>query len=234
MEFIREPRWDLPVEEMAAQQQRLARLVSLENRLTRWDLVAGVDLALGREAETGRAAVVVWHRETGAVVEQIALQLPLTVPYVPGFLAFREGPLVEAVLRQVQSEPDVLLFDGQGIAHPRRMGIGAHLGVLLDRPTIGVGKTRLYGHAPEPGPNPGDQEPLLAPNGEQIGVYLRSRLRSKPLYVSPGNHVDPATAARVVQDCLRGHRLPEPVFLADRLSKDRSLGEIWVRREASS
>lgn len=182
-------------------------------------MVAGVDLALGRFAKEGRVAVVVWDRAGGSVIERIALELPLTLPYIPGLLAFREGPLVEEALGRLRSEPDVLLFDGQGIAHPRGLGIAAHVGVLLDRPTIGIGKTRLYGNFTEPGPNPGDASPLTARDGEQIGVVLRSRAGSKPLFVSPGNHVSPETAARVVMDCLRGHRLPEPVHLADRLSK---------------
>lgn len=219
MLFTRPSHWDLSPKEAVAFQRELAPLVSLEDRLARWDLVAGVDLALGRFDREGRAAVVVWNRLDGAVVEQVSLELPLTLPYIPGLLAFREGPLVEEALKQLRSEPDVLLFDGQGIAHPRGLGIAAHVGVLLDRPTIGIGKTRLFGTFTEPGPNPGDRSPLHAPDGEQIGVVLRSRAGSRPLFVSPGNHVSPETAARVVLDCLRGHRLPEPVYLADKLSK---------------
>lgn len=178
-------------------------------------------MALGRFAETGRAAVVVWRVSDGQIVEQIALELPITLPYIPGLLAFREGPLVEAALRQIRSEPDVVMVDGQGIAHPRRMGIAAHLGVLLGRPTLGVGKTRLFGRAAEPGPEVGDHTPLLAPDGEQIGVFLRTSRRGNPVYVSPGQFITPETAGDVVMQCVRGHRLPEPIFLADRLSKDR-------------
>jgi deoxyribonuclease V len=209
----------MPVPEAFALQRQLALLVSLQDRLSSAELIAGVDLAIGREAALGRGAVVVWQRETGEVVESLAVEAPLPMPYVPGLLAFREGPVVEKALREMRSEPDLLLFDGQGIAHPRGLGIAAHLGVLLDRPTVGVGKTRLFGHAPEPGPNPGDRQPLLAPDGRQIGVFLRTRAGSKPVYVSPGNHVSPDNAADLVMSCLRGHRLPEPVFLADRLSK---------------
>jgi deoxyribonuclease V len=158
------------------------------------------------------------------VVESVAVELPLRMPYIPGLLAFREGPLVEAALRQVRSEPDVVLVDGQGLAHPRRCGIACQLGVYLDRPAIGVAKSRLTGHAPEPGPEPGDREPLLTPDGTQIGVLLRTRLRSKPLYVSPGHYVSPDRAGEIVMSCVRGHRLPEPIHLADRLSKERDRG----------
>ncbi|MCC2670633.1 MAG: deoxyribonuclease [Armatimonadetes bacterium] len=221
MDFARQPQWDLPPAQAIALQKRLASEVSLDDAVDRIELAAGVDMALGRFAQTGRAAVVVWRAADGVVVEEHTVELPITLPYIPGLLAFREGPLVEAALRGIRSEPDVLLFDGQGIAHPRRLGIAAHLGVLLDRPTIGVGKTRLFGRADDPGPNPGDRTPLLAPDGEQIGVFLRTSTRGNPVYVSPGHRVSPQTAGDIVMACVRGHRLPEPVFLADRLSKAR-------------
>lgn len=213
--------WDLTPSAAVQLQREWAGRVRLEDRVQTPGLVAGVDMALGRFAETGRAAVVVWRPADDTVVEQVAVELPLSMPYIPGLLAFREGPLVIEALRRVQSEPDVILVDGQGIAHPRRLGIGAMLGVLLDRPTIGVGKTRLYGRAEEPGPEPGSRSPLHAPDGEQIGVLLRTRPRSKPLYVSPGQYYTPETAAELVMSCVRGHRLPEPLWLADRLSKTR-------------
>ncbi len=221
MEFARTPLWDLSVAEMIAAQKEMAPLVSLETSLREVRLVAGVDLALGREDELGRGVVVVWRLEDGAVVEEAVVEMPITIPYIPGLLAFREGPLVEAALRKVQSEPDLLLFDGQGIAHPRGLGIAAHVGVLLDRPTIGIGKTRLTGRAEEPGPEPGDRTPLLLPNGRQIGVLLRTRRGSKPVYVSPGHRVAPEAVGDLAMVCVRGHRLPEPVHLADRLSKAR-------------
>ncbi len=221
MQFAREPRWDVTPAEAAALQRELAPLVVLEDAVTEPGLVAGVDLGVGRFGELGRGAVVVWRPEDGAVVEEVAVELPITMPYIPGLLAFREGPLVEAALRALRTEPDLLLFDGQGIAHPRRFGIAAHVGVLLDRPTIGIGKTRLFGHAAEPGSQPGDREPLLSPEGECLGAVLRTRAGSRPLYVSPGHRVAPESAAELVWRCVRGHRLPEPVFLADRLSKAR-------------
>lgn len=220
MEFVREPRWDLPIEEAVQLQRELAALVSLEDRLDSAELIAGFDLAEERESGQGRGVVVVWRASTGTVVEEVVTRAPLLSPYVPSLLAFREGPLVEAALRQLQTEPDLILFDGQGIAHPRGLGIAAHLGVLLDRPTIGIGKTRLIGAAAQPGPNPGDREPLMLPNGRIIGALLRTRVGSKPVYVSPGNHLSPARAVELVMQCVRHNRLPEPVHLADKLSRD--------------
>jgi deoxyribonuclease V len=222
--FVRDFDWNLSTKEAASVQRALAAEVRLEDRVARLDLVAGVDLAIGRFADTGRIAVVLWRPADGAVVESIALELPLTMPYVPGLLAFREGPLIQAALEQVRGEPDVLLFDGQGIAHPRRCGIASQVGILLDRPTVGVAKSRLWGAAPEPGPEPGDREPLLAPDGAAIGAVLRTRRGSKPLYVSPGHLVSVERAAEIVMACVRGHRLPEPTHLADRLSKLKGEG----------
>jgi deoxyribonuclease V len=221
VDFAVTPRWDLPIPEAAALQRQLAARVSLDDRVRRLDLVAGIDLALGRYAGEGRAAVVVWRSVDGEVVEQVTVEQPLRMPYVPGLLAFREGPLAEAALRSLRAEPDLLLFDGQGIAHPRGLGIAAHLGVLLDRPAVGVAKSRLFGRADEPGPYPGDRADLLAPDGRRIGIVLRTRLKGKPLWVSPGHAVSVDRAAECVMACLRGHRLPEPVWLADRLSKAR-------------
>jgi deoxyribonuclease V len=221
MNFTRTPVWDLLRAKATALQRELAREVSLEDRVGEVRLIAGVDLAVGRFGELGRGAVVVWRLEDEAVVESITVELPLTIPYIPGLLAFREGPLVEAALRQVRSEPDVVMVDGHGISHPRGLGIAAHLGVLLDRPTIGVAKSPLYARGPDPGPDPGDRAALSTPRGEPIGYQLRTRTRSKPVYVSPGNHLTPETAVDLVWRCCRGHRLPEPTFLADRLSKTR-------------
>jgi deoxyribonuclease V len=219
MEFAIEPRWEMPIAAAFALQRELAARVCLHDRPGPVTLVAGVDLALARGSEAGRGAVVVWRVTDGAVVESVAVERPLRMPYVPGLLAFREGPVVEAALRSLQTEPDLLMVDGQGIAHPRGLGIAAHLGVLLDRPALGVGKSRFYGRAADPGPAPGSRTPLLAPDGRQLGVVLRSRARSNPLYISPGQYVTPDRAADLVAACLRGYRLPEPVRLADRLSK---------------
>ena len=221
MEFKHAPRWVVSPAEARAVQRELASRVSLQDRVERLDLVAGVDLAVGRFGETGRGALVVWRPEDGAVVEQVTVAAELAMPYIPGLLAFREGPVVEALLRKMRSVPDVIFLDGQGLAHPRACGIACQVGVLLDHPTVGVAKSRLYGEHEEPGPAPGDRAPLRAPDGREIGTVLRTSLRGKPLYVSPGHGVAVERAAELVWRCVRGHRLPEPTFLADRLSKTR-------------
>ncbi len=221
MQFHRQPQWDITPREAFALQARLADEVLIEGVPEHVELVAGVDLAFGQDGETGRAAAVVWRPATNEVVEEVVVHRPVTFPYVPGLLAFREGPLIQEALESLQHEPDLLMMDGQGIAHPRRLGIAAHVGVLLDRPTIGVAKSRLTGTADDLGPNPGDRTPLIAKDGEQIGYLLRTRLRSNPLWISPGHRITCEAAVDWVFRCCRGYRLPEPTRLADKLSKDR-------------
>jgi deoxyribonuclease V len=221
--FVRPSCWNLTPKEAVAFQRELAPLVSTVDRLGDWRVVVAVDLALALFAKEGRAAAVAWDHETGEVIESVTLQRPIPMPYIPGLLAFREGPLIEEALARLRSEPDVILVDGHGIIHPRRMGIGAHIGVLADRVTIGIGKTHFYGTYSLPGPEPGDRTPLYSPEGEQLGVVLRTRAGSRPIFVSPGQHISPDTAAEVVLACTAGHRLPEPLHLADRLSKAKPI-----------
>ncbi|MCW5851852.1 MAG: deoxyribonuclease V [Anaerolineae bacterium] len=204
-----------------AEQRRLAQQVRAV-----WDgpepqVVVGVDMAGGLYGADVRAAAVAlsWPSLEGlavAIVEQ-----PPTFPYVPGLLALREAPAVLAALQQLKLTPDLLMVDGQGIAHPRRCGIATYLGVTLNLPTIGVAKSRLVGIHAEPGPQVGDWTPLLD-GAEVIGAVLRTRLRANPLYISVGHRVDLRTALRFVLAALRGYRLPEPTRQADRASKGKT------------
>lgn len=148
---------------------------------------------------------VAWHRG------------PVEVPYVPGFLAFREVPNLLRAYAKLPEEPHVLLVDGHGRAHPRRMGIATQLGVTLDKPTLGVAKQRLTGSYQEPGPLPGDTSPLLAraSSTEIIGEVLRTRVGVLPVFISPGHLCDQAGATALAKACMRGYKLPEPTRLAD-------------------
>jgi len=154
------------------------------------------------------------------VESTIALD-PVRFPYIPGLLSFREIPVVLKALGQIQHQPDLLLCDGQGIAHPRRLGIAAHLGLLTDIPSIGVGKSRLFGQYAEPDTEKGAHTPLLA-NDERIGTVLRSRTGVKPLFLSPGHRVSQTDTINWVQRCLTRYRLPEPIRAADRLASARN------------
>jgi deoxyribonuclease V len=207
--------WDLAPAEAIALQKRLGREV-LETPLAapeRVRYIAGIDVSSVRESALLTAGVVVWDSVKNEVKETAAVQMERDYPYVPGLLSFRELPVVIEALKKLTMEPDVLFVDGQGRAHPRRLGIAAHLGLLLDRPTVGVGKSRLVGHYEEPGPLRGDQSPLMD-GSEQIGTVLRTKERSNPLFISVGSHIDLASAVSLVLSSLRGYRLPEPTRLA--------------------
>ncbi len=209
--------WDVGTEEALAIQRRLRPLVRQESSLALDDIrtVAGIDVSYG---EVGRAAVVVLSFPALEVLEEVAIEGAARFPYVPGLLSFREGPLALSALERVQTHPDVLMFDGQGYAHPRRLGLASHLGVYLDMPSIGVAKSRLVGTYAEPGPNIGDCSPLVH-RGETVGMALRTKPRTNPLFVSAGHKLDLETAVAVVLRSLRGYRLPEPTRLADKLTK---------------
>jgi deoxyribonuclease V len=215
--------WNLSWDEARRIQETLAGQVTREDDFGTIQTVAGVDLAYPRTATgvvTGRAAVVVLTFPELEAVEEHVVTRPVTFPYIPGLLSFREAPIALAALQQLRKLPDVLLVDGHGIAHPRRFGIACHLGVLLNLPTIGCAKSILVGRAVEPGALPGDSTPLMH-GGEVIGTAIRTRARSRPLYVSPGHRVSLETAAALVLRCARGYRLPEPTRLADRLAGQR-------------
>jgi deoxyribonuclease V len=215
---MREPMhdWNVPVEEAIALQMRLRPLVQRTDgvNLEHVQTVAGIDASY---RDVARAAVVVLSFPGMERLDEAVAARESVFPYVPGLLSFREGPVVLDALAKLTVQPDLLIFDGQGYAHPRRFGLASHLGVYLDRPSIGCAKSRLIGSYNEPGPEPGDQTPLLD-RGEGIGAVLRTKARTKPLFISVGHKIDLETAVEVVLRCLRSYRLPEPTRLAHNLA----------------
>lgn len=206
-------RWDLAPEEAIALQKRLAgRLLNSPLPCEQLHTVAGVDVSV--KAGVSRAAIVVMAFPSLDVLETRRATLPTPFPYVPGLLSFREGAVILVAYARLEQTPDVLIFDGQGQAHPRRLGIAAHIGLWLDRPTIGCGKSRLTGTHGDLGSAKGDFEPLLNPMGDVIGVVLRTRANVKPVYVSPGHRCDLDSARRVLMACVTRYRLPEPIRAA--------------------
>ncbi len=167
------------------------------------------------------AGVVVWDVEAKVVVEEQTACMRVRFPYVPGLLSFREAPAVLAAIGKLQVQPDVVLCDGHGYAHPRRFGLACHVGLWLDRPSLGCAKSRLTGTHDEPAPRRGAVAPLWD-GDEQIGQVLRTRDRVKPVYVSIGHRIDLATAVRLVLACATRYRLPEPIRLADQLVRRAS------------
>ena len=179
--------------------------------------VAGVDVGFEAAGTVTRAAVAVLRYPELDVLETAIARRPTAFPYIPGLLSFRELPAVLAALEQLREPPDLLLCDGQGIAHPRRFGIASHLGLLVDIPAIGVAKTRLCGTHEEPPNQRGAWTPLWG-QGEIIGAVLRSRIGVRPLYVSPGHRVGLETAIAYVMGCCTRYRLPETTRHAHRLA----------------
>jgi deoxyribonuclease V len=216
MEIERLHSWDVSADEAVAIQQRLRALVVRENGFDPAQVrtIAGVDASYRDKAY---AAIVVLALPDLHVVEQAIAERETPFPYVPGLLSFREAPAVLDAMEKLKARPDLLMFDGQGIAHPRRLGIAAHMGVYLGMPSIGCAKSRLIGSYTEPGPNAGDLSPLMA-GREQVGVVLRSKPRTNPLFISIGHLIDLPTATSFVLQTLHGYRLPEPTRQADRLA----------------
>ncbi|ASU83692.1 endonuclease V [Nocardiopsis gilva YIM 90087] len=206
------------VEEARALQDRLAPEVRAEPLdVERVGLVAGLDVSYTE----GRlvAAAVVLSARTLEVVDSATVASEPRFPYVPGLFAFRElPPLIDAIDR-LGTAPDVFVCDGFGLAHPRRFGLACHLGVLLDRPTLGVGKTPFVGRAEPPAPERGAWSPLVD-DGEVVGRALRTRTGVKPVYVSIGHRVDLDSATELVLRMAPNYRIPEPIRRADRLSRD--------------
>jgi len=197
-------------------QRELAGRIVREGRVRRPRLLAGVDLAFRKDHGEGIAGVVVWDAQAREVVEQHVIRRPVQFPYVPGLLSFREAPAILAVLRRLRCEPDAFLFDGQGYAHPRRFGLASHVGLLIDRSSLGCAKSLLVGTCTMPGVARGSTTPIEH-NGECIGMALRTRDNVKPIYISVGHRLSLKAAVEIALAACAGFRIPEPTRLADKL-----------------
>ena len=211
--------WDISPKEAIAIQKGLQAHLNLKDDFGEIKTVAGVDVGFERNNTITRAAIAVLDFETLEVIETAVARRPTSFPYVPGLLSFREVPAVLEAILKLNAEPDLLLCDGQGIAHPRRFGIAAHLGLLLNIPAIGVGKSRLTGTHEEVPAKKGSFVPLMDKE-EQIGVVLRARTNVKPLYISPGHRVSIQTARKLVMKCVTHYRLPETTRHAHKLASN--------------
>lgn len=214
-------RWSVTPRRAVAIQRDLAERVVCTGNAPNARWVAGVDAAYADGGKTCVAAVVLWDRVMDAVCEQYVVSRPVRFPYVPGLLSFREAPAVLMALRRLGRDPDLILVDGHGLAHPRRFGIACHVGLLADRETIGCAKSILVGVAEEPGWRRGDSAPLLHQD-ERIGLALRTREGVRPVYVSVGHRLSLRSALYWTLACCTRFRLPEPTRLADRLVAQHS------------
>lgn len=200
-------------------QECLRERVVLEDKFPSIRFVAGADLAFDPATEIAFAGVIVYRFPGLEEVERRRARRKLRFPYVPGLLSFREGPVLLAAFARLRTEPDLILIDGHGLAHPRRFGIACHLGVLFDKPTIGCAKSLLVGEHAEPGARAGSTVPLVL-GGERVGMVLRTRENVKPIYVTPGHRVSVDSAVELVRPCLDGFRIPKPTREADHYVRD--------------
>lgn len=220
--------WTLEIDEAKALQRELAKNIVLEDRFGEVKYIAGVDMAINETTGKARAAVVLLTYPALTILEQHVYEEPLRMAYVPGLLSFRELPCVLGAFQQLKQQPDLVMADGQGIAHPRRLGIASHLGLWIDTPTIGCAKSILVGKHEPVGEAVGDWSPLLDHN-ETIGAVLRTRAKVKPMIISPGHKISLESCIKYVLACGKGYRLPEPTRQADKLSKDNAWveGGLW-------
>ncbi len=212
-------RYDWPTDVRAARsvQERLSGRVIRSDALGAVQYVAGVDVGFENQGKTTRAALAVLSFPGLELHDQAISRSPTRFPYVPGYLSFRELPAVLQALERLATQPDLLLCDGQGLAHPRRFGLACHLGVVTGLPSIGVAKSRLLGNHREPGLRKGQWTPLLD-KGETIGAVLRTRSNVSPVFVSIGHRVSLETAIDYVLRCTTRYRLPETTRWAHRLA----------------
>jgi deoxyribonuclease V len=208
--------WNLSYSQAVDLQKRLACKVQFNPLKKPLKLIAGLDCAFSKDGKKIIAAVVVLKLPDFVSVETTSALRKVTFPYIPGLLSFREAPVCIAAVEKLKAEPDVFIIDGQGTAHPRRLGLAAHLGLFFDKPTIGCAKSRLTGYFEDPPPEKGTYS-LLKDKDEVIGAVVRTRTNVEPVFISVGNKCRLDDAIKITLDCTTKYRLPEPTRLAHQL-----------------
>lgn len=209
--------WDLKPGQAISLQNQLKKKIKLRKYSLTPKLIAAADVAFKKGKAFG--AVVIMNYPEFRVIESVRKIAKISYPYIPGLLTFREGPVLEKCFRATKFEPEVIIFDGQGIAHPRNMGLATHLGILLDKPTIGCAKTHLFGDYLEPKKFRSAFSYLLDKQKRKIGVVLRTRDNVKAVFVSAGYKIDLMNSIRIILLCTKKYRLPEPLRLAHQLTR---------------
>jgi deoxyribonuclease V len=223
-------KWNLTQTEAIALQLELAPKIIHEDQLGEVQHIAGVDMAINEEHNTAQAAVVLLSYPEMNIVEQHIYEEPVRMPYIPGLLSFREAPAVIGAFRKLRGKADLVMVDGQGIAHPRRLGIASHLGLWLGVPTIGCAKSLFIGHYDKEGlAQEAENWVPLVYKKEIIGAVVRTRTKVNPMFISLGHMISLETSIKYVLACSKGYRLPEPTRQADKLSKNNS----WIEPEES-
>jgi deoxyribonuclease V len=213
MKFTRLHPWTSDIREASRIQDNLKHFIEVKGTKKEFQLIAGVDTAYSKKDSSVFATVVVMRFPELVTVDRARAQTMVSFPHQPGFEVFREGPVIIKALQRLQTTPDIVMFDGNGIAHEKGIGLASHLGLMLDIPSIGCAKKKLVGEYDEPEDVVNATSPLLY-NREKIGVVIRTRMGVKPLFISIGHKIDLATAVEIVGATTRGYRLPEPMRVA--------------------
>ncbi len=220
--------WDVCYADAVSLQYDLARRVVLEDgKSVKLKKIAGADISYSKNDDLFFAAVVVLDAATLETIEESSCIERVSFPYIPGLLSFREAPVLLKAFEKIRCKPDAVIFDGQGIAHPRRMGLASHMGLFLDIPSLGCAKKKLVGDFTEPGIKKGNYSELVH-RGEKIGAVLRTKDKVKPVFISPGHRIGFDRAVETALACCDGYRLPEPTrqahLLVNRLRLRHSPG----------
>lgn len=219
MEIKRLHPWKIKPQEASQIQEALKKRLLLENTLKPSEIkcIAAADVSYSKEENKVYAIVVCLSYPQLTILEEESCTLPATFPYIPGLLVFREGPPLIKAFENLKKEPDLIMFDAQGVAHPRGLGLASHMGVLLDKPSLGCAKSKLTGSYEEPRQRRGSTSPLIK-DGQTIGMVVRTKDNVAPVFVSIGHKVDLPISVKLVLDSCRGYRLPEPLRIAHKLS----------------
>ncbi len=219
-------KWNISPAEAISIQKKLASRVKICPLPHRTQWIAAADVSYSKNSDRLFASLVLCHLPDFTVHERLAASARITFPYIPGLLSFRETPLIIELCNMLRQKPEIILCDGQGIAHTRRFGLACHIGLILDLPSIGCAKTKLVGDHKEVGPRKGQYQSLYY-RKERVGVALRTRTGVKPIYVSPGHLADIPSSVRLVLRCCNSYRIPEPIrqahLLANRVRTDAEL-----------
>ncbi|MCD5390332.1 deoxyribonuclease V [candidate division NPL-UPA2 bacterium] len=218
--------WNVSPQEASRIQTELAKKIILEKKFREVKRIAGADISFS--GDRAYAGVIIFSFPDLRIIEKQQATAQVSFPYIPGLLAFREGPALLSTFEKVEVEPDLIIFDAQGLAHPRRMGLATHLGIILDMPSIGCAKSRLVGSCQSPGEEVGAYS-LLEDGGETIGAVVRTKEGVKPIFVSIGHKTDLESSIKMVLDCGRGYRLPEPSRLAHNFAEEIKGGKVDLK-----
>ncbi len=227
MRYLKLHPWNVSYKEAVEIQKRLKKQITLKGSFKNLNgkLIAGADVSYDKEIDRFYAGVVVFELQTMQKIEEVTASGKVSFPYIPGLLSFREAPILLRAFSKVKKTPDIIMLDAQGIAHPRGIGLASHIGLLLNKPSIGCAKTRLIGEYDNVGKEAGYYSRLTI-KGKAVGVVLRTRKNVKPVFVSPGHKIDLATSVDLVLKSCRGYKLPEPTRQAHNLVNKVRKGEI--------